>query len=939
MHSTGDLRSLFVCGAGRSPWQHQLEAVRSILKALQEDWASGEQRRNLLVQHATGSGKSLTMALLVECLQDVHDSQGRGFALVFVLSDRLQLDRQLGDTVDSFRSRVARGAPGPRRRGPLRRAEESRQCLAKALSSAVHAELERCVTVVTTKQKLDRFLLESDSKHRRGWLAPIFKRGRVAVICEECHRAHFHGCATGAAVARLFGDQGRAQPADLVYIGFTGTPSQSALELFGRSESSQTETGETVVGSVHCYHLGEAEAEGVVLDVLANYESVNIEDVSGKCAFILADMQRLAHVYPPDFAAVMKGMVVCRSRSEVLGFVRTLRTATACGAPWVLPGSCGRSQGFHFNRGICGFFSGAVEDLVEEQLNGCSLLEACRTARILVVCNKLETGFDEPRLAVLYLNRCLESNVKVVQVLSRINRPFSGKPFAFIRDFHSQGSLAKASFEAFRRRVVNNSKPKEVRACSEHRLGGLLSARRLKRQALPALLSGKMVFIDEKVASSLLHQVVPSSRYGGKPKSRRKWISWAGSSRLTAQPQQMLEAAFKESMSKAIGFSSQEARMRLVADGEPGAAAVLRGPAQRLQDFWQAVEEHRRSYFEVEPTLRRANKEVPYPVFICSKGRASSGFLEWRAAHCLGPNSAGVCPVVIVVEPQEESTYRLHWPDAILLVLSRPAETAIGYARWVVQKICTSSRCAGRHLQLPFIWMADDLLLSFYRIERLQYGGKRRRILRALPQRGFWEAFVAVQQRQDICEMAVAGFLRDRGASSLVKRDWVIDDSLALQKVVLLNLVQLQSLQVEYCPWLRKSEDLAIAYQVAKEPGGHLLKCHRYTYRARHLARSGAEEVRRLCAEPRGPELPRLLLGGAEQRRRLPVRQKSAVDALVEWLRRYRTAEPVTGAVDAHGDWDDGADAASFQLLREEGSRKQGFMEWLAKLPKALNDS
>ncbi|CAK9014497.1 unnamed protein product [Durusdinium trenchii] len=387
------------------------------------------------------------MALLVECLQDVHDSQGRGFALVFVLSDRLQLDRQLGDTVDSFRSRVARGAPGPRRRGPLRRAEESRQCLAKALSSAVHAELERCVTVVTTKQKLDRFLLESDSKHRRGWLAPIFKRGRVAVICEECHRAHFHGCATGAAVARLFGDQGRAQPADLVYIGFTGTPSQSALELFGRSESSQTETGETVVGSVHCYHLGEAEAEGVVLDVLANYESVNIEDVSGKCAFILADMQRLAHVYPPDFAAVMKGMVV------------------AFGGPWLRPDPAD--------------------------------------------CNGVRSSLGSPRQLW-----------EVQQLWGPLQ---------------SQGSLAKASFEAFRRRVVNNSKPKEVRACSEHRLGGLLSARRLKRQALPALLSGKMVFIDEKVASSLLHQVVPSSRYGGKPKSRRKWISWAGSSRLTAK--------------------------------------------------------------------------------------------------------------------------------------------------------------------------------------------------------------------------------------------------------------------------------------------------------------------------------------------------------------------------------------------------------------------
>ena len=106
-------------------------------------------------------------------------------------------------------------------------------------------------------------------------------------------------------------------------------------------------------------------------------------------------------------------------------------------------------------QGVCGFFSGEVESFSETEINkGLELHEACERARILVVCQKLETGYDEPRLAVMYVDRKLEGTVTLVQVLSRVNRQMHGKSHAHIVDFHGRASDAARSFSAYRREVM-----------------------------------------------------------------------------------------------------------------------------------------------------------------------------------------------------------------------------------------------------------------------------------------------------------------------------------------------------------------------------------------------------------------------------------------------------------------------------------------------------
>ncbi|CAJ1332364.1 unnamed protein product, partial [Effrenium voratum] len=622
------MEEAFLRGTRRKPWCHQLEAVQRVQEALAEDWRLGRQQ-NLLVQHATGSGKSATMALLVHCLRNRTPAEkGGGMALVLLLSDRVQLDQQLGDTVELFL----------RRNGDFELCRaDGRHCLVKVLSAAAqHKTTGKCWTVVTTKQKLDRLL--SDSDHLTpNLLAPVFQRGRVAIICEECHRSHFHGCATSAAVRRLFGDTRRGR---LVYIGFTGTPSASALRLFGRVQPDRPEA----LGAVHCYHLGQAEEQGVVMDVLPNYEELTeLTELPQKSAYILADLQRLQQRYPAAFVQSLKAMVVCASRADVVSYVLALRKGSS--PSW--------------NRGVCGFFSGEVQGLSEERLNGLPFHEALARSRVLVVCNKLETGFDEPRLSVMYLDRCLDSPVKMVQVLSRVNRPFAGKEEVFVRDFHGQAAWARSCLAAFRKAARLEAKPDgnmdrvgAVHAplaplhVPKRSFGGLLAAARLSLEAEVAVAKSRMVFIDEKVAQELLQRVVPSTRYGG---LRRRGRFRAKLRRLAVQRQVTLEAIFKQQM-QAFAGAAVAAVGECVLRG-PGLEAKLRGPEKRLRRFWEEVDLHGKFF---EAPERQAHRSSPYPVFICTKGRAATALLGWRAAHVMPGRSFAMDKYRKVMKPREE---------------------------------------------------------------------------------------------------------------------------------------------------------------------------------------------------------------------------------------------------------------------------------------------
>lgn len=541
----------FVRGAGKQARPHQADAVAKLLSLMWLDQRAAQTRPiNYLVQHATGSGKSLTIAALALSLLsfttngsfravgsdcesdqqvegdcgggrggDVHANGGDGggesfFSMVIVITDRLQLDRQLGDTVEAMLN-----AHNER----LVRCSTSAE-LHDLLLAPAH---RRPRAVLSTLQKFaglgkgGALDAGAGSAAPAAALSPLKQllaqgraRGRIALIADEAHRSH--GGGTSLAINQLLG--GRAgQSNRMTYIAFSATPSHAALRLFGvnRRGSCGPE-----FAPAHCYSLGDAIRDGLVVDVLAHYTCIKPrfcrklpgkQDTEGKpknCQKSKSTKQ-LSHdtaaasgagggrgasvsshsevidykasVIARHFARTLaaarrrlgptaggclcaqgvaedagnqerggagfrpRGMLVCRSRADVVAYTHAIRRILSTagrqeggaeglrrdGLSWQhIAGLVGvRGEGGEGGEGstggvrnggadvqhdwewsVYGAFSGEVRlpdggGESESGLNGASCL--LHSAELLVVCNKLETGYDEPRIANMYIDRVL----------------------------------------------------------------------------------------------------------------------------------------------------------------------------------------------------------------------------------------------------------------------------------------------------------------------------------------------------------------------------------------------------------------------------------------------------------------------------------------------------------------------------------------------------
>ncbi|CAK0836590.1 unnamed protein product [Prorocentrum cordatum] len=807
------LREVFVRGCGLDPWPHQLQAVAHILEELDAAApAGGDRQQNFLVQHSTGSGKSLTMALMAWALGHVAELGGRGrtFVLTLLLSDRRQLDMQLGDACAPFLSKA--GMPP----SSVRRCDDGGD-LVKMLGDVASA---RNGGPSSYQQRFDRLFeggrAHSRSGYRPGALVPILRRGLVAVVCEEAHRSHFIGDCTTKTVNRLFGAHSlhevaaRAgwQPHELSYIGFSATPDERTLKRFGlRQDLSHTLR---CWRPVHAYHIGQAEGDGVIMDVLSNYARSSWPEgstSSSRAAWLLEDLARKRDAQPADLRPRCAGMLVCSSRAEVVQWVRALRAAQAARQGPALPGGAGAGgrpagRGCH---GVFGFYSGLLEGAEGEEaegevrLNGgLSLPDACAAARVLVVCRKLETGYDNPHLCVLYSSAAseLEDRKQIVQVLSRINRSLPGK-IPFVVDFCNDIGAIQAAFHSFRCDAI---------ACSEPRRGAAVAQ------------------LDEilKRLGSLLVD---------------------GSSGVASNPHHFLEAVLRQPAAQGLrqepgadNRSIQGDRVRGLAGRVPAITTASLQYRDELE-LWTSKEGGlvfvdqgvaRRQLLQIRPCARYGG---------VTRLAAKPGVLvEEDLAAKMRPGAKACTPGALVSDrcvqlrcEQDGLRVNLRGPGPELEALFAASERSAAFFRWLVQKICSGARdeADGRLLRLPFVWMADDLLVAFCRNER-PLGAAGYRAPEVLLRQGFREAFLEVQRHPRICSVAVAGFLRDRGFSFQVRQDWLMDRSIALQKVMLLNLAKLAELGVEFCPLFKMSEDLALCFDVLQRPGGHTLKAQGY---------------------------------------------------------------------------------------------------------------
>ena len=451
------------------PRYHQLEAVRTLVDAARREGVGN----NYLIEHSAGSGKSNTIGWLAHRLASLHNAANeRVFDSVIVVTDRVVLDQQLQDTIYQFEHK----------RGVVQQIDEDSRQLAEALEHAVPV-------IITTLQKfpfVSRQLLKIAEERGTTGTGTLATR-RCAVIVDEAHSSQggetatdlkevLGGKALREAARRRAAEEGqedmealyrsmakRGKQANLSFFAFTATPKHKTLAVFGRDGQP-----------VHRYTMRQAIEEGFILDVLKYYttyrtyfnllkacdDDPNVE--RKKAALALARFMRLhphniaqkTEVMVEHFQAVTrhkiggsaKAMVVTGSRLEAVRYKQSFDRYI-------------QKKAYAIQSLVA--FSGTVED---DQLAGVTYTEpgmnrgisekslpetfAKQEYQVLLVAEKYQTGFDQPLLHTMYVDKRL-AGIQAVQTLSRLNRIHPRKEDTFVLDFVNDREEIQESFKTY----------------------------------------------------------------------------------------------------------------------------------------------------------------------------------------------------------------------------------------------------------------------------------------------------------------------------------------------------------------------------------------------------------------------------------------------------------------------------------------------------------
>ncbi|RMG98462.1 MAG: type I restriction endonuclease subunit R, partial [Candidatus Dadabacteria bacterium] len=441
------------------PRYHQLDVVRKLLA----DAAAHGAGRRYLVQHSAGSGKSNSIAWLVHQLVGLQRDGAPVFDSIVVVTDRRILDRQICDTIRQF-AQVGATVGHADRSGDLRRFLESGKKI-----------------VITTLQKFPFILDEIGTEHAGR---------RFAIVIDEAHSSQ--GGRTAAkmhqALAGAVGDdeedfedrlnrimEARRLLPNASYFAFTATPKNKTLEIFG--EPVPQPDGTVKHRPFHAYTMKQAIQEGFILDVLAHYTPVRsyyrlVKTVEDDPEFDVrrARKKLKRFVEGHDHAIRLKAeIMVDHFHEQVIAKGKVGGEARAM----VITGGIERAiQYYHAieaylrerkspYRAIVAFsgeYDYGGQKVTEASLNGFPsnlIPEKIRQDpyRFLVVADKFQTGYDEPLLHTMYVDKVL-SGVRAVQTLSRLNRAHPKKHDTFVLDFVNDPEVIRQAFEPYYRRTI-----------------------------------------------------------------------------------------------------------------------------------------------------------------------------------------------------------------------------------------------------------------------------------------------------------------------------------------------------------------------------------------------------------------------------------------------------------------------------------------------------
>jgi type I restriction enzyme R subunit len=449
------------------PRYHQLDAVRKLEAAARADGAGN----SYLVQHSAGSGKSNSIAWLAHRLSSLHnDKDQRVFDAVVVVTDRRVLDQQLQANIYEFEHK----------QGVVQKIDENSQQLADALTSGtpiVITTLQKFPFVTEKIGKLPnrKYALIVDEAHssQTGEGARHMKEVLAARSLEDAEEEESQDDEDSEdRLVKVMASRGKQK--NLSFFAFTATPKAKTLEIFGHRDAD----GKPI--PFHLYSMRQAIEEGFILDVLKNYTTYKafyrlvkaIEDdpeVNKKQA--TSQLARFMSLHPHNIAQktqVMiehyrakvrhkiggkaKAMVVTSSRLHAVRYKQAFDKYIA-------------EQGYT-DIGVLVAFSGVVQDPDSEGATHTEvgmnkgvkereLPEKFSTDQyqVLLVANKYQTGFDQPRLHTMYVDKRL-SGVQAVQTLSRLNRMAPGKEETFVLDFVNDAEEIRRSFQPYYEQTV-----------------------------------------------------------------------------------------------------------------------------------------------------------------------------------------------------------------------------------------------------------------------------------------------------------------------------------------------------------------------------------------------------------------------------------------------------------------------------------------------------
>lgn len=458
------------------PRYHQLDATRKLRQQVRSEGAGGR----FLIQHSAGSGKTNSIAWAAHFLADLHDdNESKLFSSVIVVSDRNVIDAQLREALFEFE----------RTKGVVATITNDGGSKSAALADALDAGKK---IIVCTMQTFP-FALEAVRERA------ATDGKKFAVIADEAHSSQ-----AGETASKLkavlspeeiadIGDGGEVSAEDILaaqmaaraaedgvtYVAFTATPKTKTMELFGRRPNPNAPPSDAnKPAPFHVYSMRQAIEEGFILDVLKNYtpyklafklasESQEWDELEVERSAAVKGIMRWVRLHPynisqkvqvvvehfrenvaPLLEGQAKAMVVLGSRLEAVRWQIAIEAYI-------------KSQGYRMRTLVA--FSGEVNDpenrgesfteasaKLNPGLNGRDIRSAFNDddCKLLLVANKFQTGFDQPLLCGMYVDRRL-AGIQAVQTLSRLNRAHPSKDTTYILDFVNSSEEILAAFRQY----------------------------------------------------------------------------------------------------------------------------------------------------------------------------------------------------------------------------------------------------------------------------------------------------------------------------------------------------------------------------------------------------------------------------------------------------------------------------------------------------------